>query len=115
MNLTSSNAHGAVIVAVNGRVDQTTSEAFAAALKPFLDQCAKDKPPVVLDFTSLEYISSVGLRALMMAARQSKAQQGKLAVACLNPVVQEVFTITRFNLVLPCHATVEAAAKALAS
>ena len=113
MNVTSEVAGGVVAARVTGRIDQTTSEAFGATLKPLLDACKKDAPPLVLDMGGVEYISSVGLRVLMMAARQTKAQQGKLAVACLTPVVQEVFTITRFNLVLPCHATVADAAQAL--
>lgn len=115
MNLDSVEHGGAIVAKVNGRVDQTTSEAFAKALAPFVAGCGKDGKPLVLDFTGLEYISSVGLRALMMASRQVKTQQGKMAVACLNAVVQEVFTITRFNLVLPCHPTVEDAVKALSA
>jgi anti-anti-sigma factor len=115
MNVVSEVVGGLLVVHIHGRVDQTTSEAFGVALKPALDGCKKDAPPVILDFAGVEYISSVGLRVLMMAARQIKAQQGKLAIAGLNPVVAEVFTITRFNLVLPCHGTIDDAGKALLS
>jgi len=113
MNIESAELGGVVVARLNGRVDQTNAAAFAAALNPLVANCVKDALPLVLDFTSLEYISSVGLRALMMASRQVKSQQGKIACACLNPVVAEVFTITRFNLVLPCHPSIEAASQAL--
>lgn len=113
MKLDSELVGGLVVARISGRIDQTTSEAFGAALAPVLTGCKKDAPPCVLDFTSVEYISSVGLRVLMMASRQVKTQQGKIAIAGLNPVVAEVFAITRFNLVLPCHASVEDAGKAL--
>lgn len=115
MNIESAVVGGVVVASINGRVDQTNAAAFAAALNPLAAQCAKDTAPLVLDFTGLEYISSVGLRALMMASRQVKSQQGKMAGACLNPVVAEVFAITRFNLVLTCHADVESARQALLS
>jgi len=115
MNIESAEVGGVVVANLKGRVDQTNATAFAAALNPLISQCAKDTAPLVLDFTDLEYISSVGLRALMMASRQVKSQQGKMAGACLNPVVGEVFTITRFNLVLPCHPSVEVARQALLS
>ena len=49
----------------------------------------------------------------MMASRRAKVQQGVFAIAALQPMVQEVFAISRFNLIVPCHATVDAACKAL--
>jgi anti-anti-sigma factor len=48
----------------------------------------------------VEYISSVGLRVLMLASKQVKAQGGSLAVCGLGPVVREIFEISRFTLVL---------------
>jgi anti-sigma B factor antagonist/stage II sporulation protein AA (anti-sigma F factor antagonist) len=35
------------------------------------------------------------------------------AVAALQPLVQEVFAISRFNLIMPCYVSVEAACKVL--
>ena len=48
----------------------------------------------------------------MLAAKQVKTQQGKIAIAALTPMVAEVFQISRFHLVLPVHPDV---ATALAS
>ena len=115
MNIESVEVGGVVVVKLKGRVDQTTAAQFSTALNPLVAQCVKGAAPLVLDATGLEYISSVGLRALMMVSRQVKSQQGKIAMACLNPVVEEVFTITRFNLIMPWHANVDAASKALLS
>jgi anti-anti-sigma factor len=57
----------------------------------------------------VEYISSVGLRVLMLASKQVKAQGGALAVADLQPVVREIFEISRFNLVLEVFPTLREA------
>jgi len=54
---------------------------------------------VVLDFSGVEYISSVGLRVLMLAAKQVKVQKGTIVIAGMQPVVKEIFDISRFNYV----------------
>jgi anti-anti-sigma factor len=66
----------------------------------------------VLDFSGVDYIASVGLRALMVAARQAKAGGG-IGIAALQPMVREVFSIARFDLVIPCFDSLESAAREL--
>ena len=51
----------------------------------------------------------------MMASRRAKAQKGVFAIAALQPMVQEVFAISRFNLIVPCYVSVETACKVLGS
>ncbi len=106
---------GVLIVSVNGRIDHTTSEEFAVALDPLLDRCTRGFAPLLLDFSGVDYISSAGLRVLMMASRRSKAQKGSFAIAGLQPMVQEVFAISRFNLIVSCYASVDSACKAIVS
>lgn len=114
MNLPTREQAGVLIVSVSGRIDHTTSEAFTKALDPLLDRCAQDTP-ILLDFSGVDYISSAGLRVLMMASRRSKAQKGTFAIAAMQPMVQEVFAISRFNLIVPCYASVESASKVIGS
>ena len=99
----------AVVVSPAGRVDQSNVEAFQAALAPHLQQCAAGADRVVLDLSGLEYISSAGLRVLMLAAKQCKAQKGTLLVAGLQPLVREIFEISKFNLVLKIVPSVQEA------
>ena len=107
----SEKREGAMLVLTPiGRLDNETSPAFQARL---LEAVAIDSARVLLDFSALEYISSAGLRALMMAARKSKAAGGRLAIAVLTPMVKEIFTISRFALVVPVFDTVAQAALAL--
>lgn len=113
MNLPTSEQAGVLIVSVNGRIDHAVSEEFTRALEPLLARCTQGQPALLLDFSGVVYISSAGLRVLMMASRQAKAQQGSFAIAALTPLVQEVFTISRFNLIVPCYTSVDAACKVL--
>ena len=95
-----------VLIPTGRRIDHAYAEDFKAELQPFLDRCTADGHRLVLDFSAVEYISSVGLRVLMIAARQAKAQSGVVVVASLQPVVKEIFDISRFNLVIECFAGV---------
>jgi len=113
MNLPLRAQSGVTIASVSGRIDHASADAFAAALEPLLADCRPGMAPLVLDFAGVDYISSVGLRALMIASRKAKAQQGVLAIAAMQPMVQEVFAIARFNLVMPCYVNIDAACKVL--
>ena len=88
-----------VIAAPVGRIDHASAEIFKQKLEPLLAQCNEGSDRVVLDFSGVEYISSVGLRVLMLAAKQVKAQKGTIVIAGMQPVVKEIFDISRFNYV----------------
>ena len=114
MQLTDRRIGNAMVLAALGRIDHASAESFKAALEPHLAQCKAGGDVVVLDFSGVEYISSVGLRILMLAAKQTRSQAGAIAVAALQPVVKEIFEISRFTLVIPCFAGVRDALAALA-
>ncbi len=97
-----------LVLAPVGRIDNLTSPEFEARLLGAVTSSAAD---VVIDLSAVEYISSAGLRALMIASRQ-KPKDRRLAVARLNAVVHEIFTISRFSHLVPIFATVEEAGAA---
>jgi anti-sigma B factor antagonist/stage II sporulation protein AA (anti-sigma F factor antagonist) len=109
MEFASTRAADVAIVAPAGRIDHASAENFRLALEPILAQCAEGKDGVVLDFSGVEYISSVGLRVLMMAAKQVRAQKGRIVIAAMQPVVREIFEISRFNMVYEAFDAVTAA------
>ncbi len=104
----------ASLVMVRGRIDHGTSMTFSELLHPHLEKCKKGNPPLILDFSGVEYVSSAGLRALMIATRFARNQGGRLGIAGFQPLVREVFGISRFDLVIPCFDTLEAAVGELA-
>ena len=71
--------------------------------------------PLLRGFAGVEYVSSVGLRVLMLAAKQVTAQNGRIVIAALTPVVSEVFQISRFDLIFSVFDTLDSALVALAS
>jgi anti-anti-sigma factor len=94
-----SRHYGAIVVATpTGRIDHATAAPFEQALAPLLADPAV--AGFVLDFAGVDYISSVGLRVLMIAAKEMRARKGRIAVAALRPIVAEIFKISRFDAVV---------------
>lgn len=110
----SSRKYADVLVAApGGPIDHPNAQALQKSLSPLLDDAANARTPVVLDFTDVTFISSMGLRVLMMAAKQMRGARVPLAVAALHPVVTEIFGIARFAHVIDVYPTLRAALEAL--
>jgi anti-sigma B factor antagonist len=98
-----------VLLQVEGRIDHTTSKAFEAALSPHLAGCTGEEKMLLLDCGGLAYISSAGLAVLMTAGKRCRKQNGKMVFAGLQPRIQEIFQISRFDKVFEVFPTVRAA------
>ena len=97
----------AVIAAPVGRIDHRSAAEFEAALTPLVAAAAAAKGALVLDFSAIEYISSVGLRVLMIAAKKMREREAPLLVTALQSVVAEIFAISRFDRILTVTATLD--------
>ena len=115
MDLSERRADRAVVLAPAGRIDMATADQLRERLIPMVTDAGRSGEGVVLDFSGVDYISSAGLRVLMLAAKEAKASGGRIAVAALQPLVSEIFQISRFDKVLPCHRGVDEALAAVSS
>lgn len=95
-----------LVLSPEGRIDHANSEDFRQALSPFVERCSAKGERMVLDLAGVDYISSAGLRCFMIAEKQAKAQGGTIVVAGMQPVVNEIFEISRFTLVFATFASV---------
>ena len=82
-------------IALVGRLDTTTAPELEAEIKSSLDGVTE----FVLDFASLEYVSSAGLRVILMAQKLMK-KQGSMVLVNVNADIMEVFDITGFSDIL---------------
>jgi anti-sigma B factor antagonist len=102
------------LMRVFGRIDQKTVKDFENALSPFLEaDTPAAETKIIMDLGGLDFLTSAGLRMLMIAAKTCGRQNRAIGVAALQPVVQEIFTISRFDLVLTVFPTVRDALQAL--
>lgn len=103
MQISSHRLADVIVVAPVGRLDHGNAAPFEQALLPLLHQSDVARPTLILDFAGVEYISSVGLRVLMTAAKQAGTQGSRVAVAGLQPLVAEIFAISRFDRILDVY------------
>jgi anti-anti-sigma factor len=113
MNYKVQDLGNVVLLEVEGRIDHSTAPAFGSALLPQVEGCAGEDKKLLIDLSKVTYMSSAGLRVLMIAAKGCRKQSGKIVLAALQPSVQEVFKIGRFDMVLETFPTVRAALGAI--
>ncbi len=88
------------IIELRGRLDATTSPGLEKKIQSLLDQGVSR---IVFDCAELTYISSLGLRVLIVAAKNLRKIDGKLALAALNEHIYEVFRIAGFTSVFSIY------------
>lgn len=108
MNIEQRTQGTASIITVAGKIDANTSSEFESTLMSTLDQ---GRSRVLIDCTQLEFISSAGLRVLLMAGKRLKAAQGMLGIVGLIAPIREVFDISGFSNLFNMYDTVETALK----
>lgn len=84
-------------VTLQGRLDSVTSSGLEKSLQSLFETAGTQ---TLVDFSGLSYVSSAGLRVILMAAKRAKQSQGKLVLCGLLPHVREVFEISGFLKIL---------------
>lgn len=110
MNISEEIRNNALILLPEGRLDSNTSKEFEQQLMAKIDA---GNLRVVLDFSQLEYISSAGLRVLMMVAKRLKNEGGGFALCRLKSAIRVVFEVSGFLPILTVVSDVDAAVAAV--
>ena len=95
-----------------GRLDGVNSHEFEESLKA---EIGDDGCSVVLNFEDLNYISSAGLRAVLLVAKSVGAKGHKLVLSALPERILEVFEISGFDKIIPIHPSKSEAISAVSS
>lgn len=102
MNISTDRQGGALIAKAEGRVDGANALEFHEAL---LAAVSPDDTGMVLDFEGISYISSAGLRVVLLVAKMLQKQNAKMAVCSLSDSIREIFEISGFDKIIPVHPT----------
>lgn len=105
MKIESRKEDNILIVTVSGRLDTNTTGQFDQALSGLM----ADGKNLVIDLAELEYISSAGLRSILIAAKKIKENKGKMALSSLTQMVKEVFDMSGFSKIVSIYPDVPAA------
>jgi len=106
MDVSEERKPGVLLLGLSKRFDSTNAKQVEEKI---LGVIAAGDHRLVLDLTALDYISSAGLRVLLVAANRLKSAEGKFALFGLNDHVRQVFDIAGFSSFLSTHASREEA------
>ena len=96
MEINVEEKNGTLISHVAGRVDSANAREFDQALNSAIG----DHKNVLLDLGDLSYISSSGLRILLLLAKSLRARGAKFALCSLSGPIREVFEISGFDQII---------------
>jgi anti-anti-sigma factor len=110
MDITSETDGDLVQFHLAGHMDTTTSHSVTQAVNAAM---AAGGRRVVFDMRDVSYVSSAGLRVILVAAKQARAVGGGAAVFGLQPRVEKIFSVSGFDKVVPVAISVEEARERL--
>ncbi len=106
MNITPALQDGILTLAITGRLDTFG----AGPVQKVLDSYFSQHPQfVIMDMTNVDFISSAGIRVLLITAKETQARQGRLALVGLTTYCREVITSTHINDLLTQFDTMDQA------
>lgn len=106
MQITEDKKGSVKLIGLCGKLDANTSPGVEKQLLTLMDQ---GENRIVFDFSQLTYISSLGLRVLIVVAKQVQKAGGKLAIAAVSNPVYEIFEIAGFHRIFSIYPTLDEA------
>lgn len=92
MNVNIKTDGNIVIISIEGSIDSKT----AGDLQSQIMEKVSETNNVLLDLTKVDYVSSAGLRVLLMIYRQIKSKNGKVILVGVSEEIRDVMSMTGF-------------------
>ena len=105
------HAQGVVIIRLQGRLDQSGCDILAQVL----DRHASKQAHIVLDMRDVDYLSSSTIGLLVQIARDTPPAELRLALAAVQPHVQESIELSNLKKLFPIYKSIEEALPAVAT
>jgi anti-anti-sigma factor len=99
-----------VVLSIEGRLDHAGAEIFDAHVARLI---AAGERALVVDFHGIDFVASMGIRALIRPYQALAQQGGRIVVTHLSDTVRGVFRVAGIDQAIPIHDSVEAAVAAL--
>lgn len=84
----------------SGRIDSNTATEFDASVMAAIEQ----RRNLLISFQEVPYITSAGIRVVMVAAKRASTTGCKLILCGMNDVVRNIFDISGFSKILAIYA-----------
>ena len=95
MNIEKFNESDKLTLRIDGRIDTKTAPELDEIIKTSLDGITS----LIIDLENVSYISSAGLRVLLIAQKQMN-KQGEMKITHVNNDIMEIFEVTGFSDIL---------------
>lgn len=96
MNVNTRVDNNTLFIDLEGRLDTVTSQ----QLGELLPNEKRRNLDIDFNFEKLEYVSSAGLRILVLFKKEAQATNNKMVIRNINDVIREIFTVTGFDKIL---------------
>ena len=96
----------ALVVLVTGRMDAVSAPEFDKQVEEQID---KGETSFALDLSGLDYVSSAGLRSMLILAKKLKSKEGGLVLCGLREMVTDVFEVSGFTTIFEIYDSLEEA------
>lgn len=98
-----------VVLRLDGRLDAASSPLLERKVNTFIDA---GQSKLVMNFDHIDYLSSAGMRLLLVVSKKAKSHRGKLVLAGVHEEVMDVIKMAGFDHLLEiCHTEGEALAR----
>lgn len=94
---------GVGVLGVRGELDALTSPELT---RFYNNQASDSYLNVVLDLEGLSYSSSAGIRIFLGLAREARSRGGDLRIAAVQPRVDKIFKLSKFDKIVQIYPTV---------
>lgn len=106
MQISQDSRNGLNVMTLSGKLDTVSSPEVQTALLAALESAERG---LVVDMAEVAYVSSAGLRVMLIGGKTAKAKGKAFSLAGLRPAVAEVFKMSGFDRLLEIHPDVAAA------
>ena len=100
MDVSTERQDGVLSFRVSGRIDGSNAVEFEEAIRAATEESDR---AVIMDFEALLYISSAGLRAILLTAKSLWNRDARFALCSLSGQIREVFEISGFDKIIAIH------------
>lgn len=102
MEITKKALTNATVLAIAGRIDTVTAPALEQAINQEIEAGHRQ---ILLDFASVAYISSGGLRVLLATAKKLKNPGDRFALCNLSMEVLKILKLAGFTSIFSIHSS----------
>ncbi|MHC1738384.1 MAG: STAS domain-containing protein [Ignavibacteriaceae bacterium] len=106
MEITTEKKDNLMLINLTGKLDSITSPQLEDKLIKMIDE---ENYNIIFNCINLDYISSAGLRVLLVGAKKVKVKDGKIKLANLKKHIREVFEIAGFTAIFELYESLEEA------